>query len=111
MPVHLLTREAFALYQKHLRDEDSIIAINISNRFLDFKDLVGSLAKELDMLPLFFQVADQTVTHSPSSWIILSRSMPFLKDPVVHDHAFPWIPKREVIWTDSSSNLFQILRW
>ena len=111
VPVHLLTREAFALYQNHLRDGDSILAINISNRFLDFRDLVGSQAKELGLLPLVFRTTDQTVTHGPSSWMILSRSLPFLQDPVVHQHGFPWLPQREVIWTDSFSNLFQILRW
>jgi hypothetical protein len=111
IPVHLLTREAFALYRKHLRDDDSILAINISNRFLDLRDLVGSQAKELDMLPLLCRTTEQTVTHGPSSWMILSRSLPFLKDPAVHQCGAPWIPKREVIWTDSFSNLFQILRW
>jgi hypothetical protein len=111
VPVHLLTREAFALYRKHLRDDESILAANISNRFLDFRDLVGSQARELDMLPLSFLTTGHTVTHSPSSWMILSRSLPFLHDPEVHQHGFPWIPKREVIWTDSFSNLFQILRW
>lgn len=111
IPVHLLTREACALYKKHLRDDDSILAINISNRFLDLRDLVGSQAKELGMLPLLCRTTDQTVTHGPSSWMILSRSLPFLRDPAVHQSGAPWIPKREVIWTDSFSNLFQILRW
>ncbi len=32
VPVHLLTREAFELYLKHLRDEDSVIAIHVTNR-------------------------------------------------------------------------------
>ena len=45
VPVHLLTREAFQLYARHLRDEDSIIAVNISNRFLDFRDLMVSTAR------------------------------------------------------------------
>lgn len=111
VPVHLLTREAFALYDRHLRDEDSIIAINISNRFLDLRDLVGSQAKDLDMMPVFFQLNDHSPTHLPSSWILLSRSMPFLLDPVVRSRGYPAIPRREVIWTDSFSNLFQVLRW
>ncbi len=111
VPVHLLTREAFALYQQHLRDEDSVIAINISNRFLDFRDLVSSQAGEIGLSPILIHVRDMTVSHGPSSWMILSRSQPFLKDPVLHERGAPWIPRREVIWTDSFSNLFQILRW
>jgi spermidine synthase len=111
VPVHLLTREAFALYKKHLRDPDSVIAINISNRFLDFRDLVSSQAEELDMFPVYFQARDQTVTHSPSSWMILTGSRSLLKDPVLHERGYPWIRKRKVVWTDSFSNLYQILRW
>jgi hypothetical protein len=43
--------------------------------------------------------------------MILSRPQPFLKDLVLLESGSPWIPQREVIWTDSFSNLFQILRW
>jgi hypothetical protein len=111
VPVHLLTREAFDLYRRSLRDSDSLLAINISNRFLDFRDLVGSHAKELNLLPVLFRTTDQTVTHGPSSWLILSESLGFLKDEEIRRHGFPWIPQREVLWTDSFSNLFQILRW
>lgn len=111
VPVHLLTREAFALYRKHLRDQDSVIAVNISNRFLDFRDLVSSQAELLDLFPVYFQTRDQSLTHSPSSWMILSGSLPFLKDPVLHERGYPWIRKRKVVWTDSFSNLYQILRW
>ena len=111
VPVHLLTREAFDLYRRSLRDSDSLLAINISNRFLDFRDLVGSHAKELNLLPVLFRTTDQNVTHGPSSWLILSESLGFLKDEEIRRHGFPWIPQREVLWTDSFSNLFQILRW
>ena len=111
IPVHLLTREAFALYRQHLRDNDSIIAVNISNRFLDFRDLVGTQAGELDLFPVIHQIRDTSLTHHPSSWMILSRSLPFLKDPVLHEHGLPWIPQSKVIWSDSFSNLYQILRW
>jgi hypothetical protein len=111
VPVHLLTREAFSLYESHLRDADSIIAINISNRFLDLHDLVGSQAKALDMMPVHFQLNDHSTTHSPSSWVLLSRSMSFLQDPVVRKLGFPGVPRSEVMWTDSFSNLFQVLRW
>lgn len=111
VPVHLLTREAFALYKECLRDEESVIAINVSNRFLDFRDLVGSQSKEIDFFPVGFHVSDLTATRNPSSWIILSKHLPFLEDPVVHQYGLPNLPRKEVIWTDDFSNIFQILRW
>ena len=63
------------------------------------------------MLPVLVQVRDSAVTHGPSSWIILSRSPPFLSDRTAQKRGLPWIPRRKVIWTDSFSNLLQILRW
>ncbi|GHC50477.1 hypothetical protein [Roseibacillus persicicus] len=111
VPAHLLTREAFELYQNCLRDEESVIAINISNRFLDFRDLIGSQSELLGYFPLIVQVRELSITKTPSSWIILSKHYPFLQDEVVIERAFPNIPQHEVIWTDNFSNLFQILRW
>ncbi len=111
IPVHLLTREAFALYEKHLRDADSIIAVHISNRFLDLRDLISSQAKIIDFFPLSFDLRTASPTHSPSSWVLLTRSSAFFKDPVVHQYGFPCLPRNEVVWTDSHSNLYQLLRW
>ena len=34
IPVHLLTREAFSLYFRHLKP-DSVLAVNVSNRYMD----------------------------------------------------------------------------
>lgn len=111
VPVHLLTAEAFALYRRHLRDRDSTIAVNISNRFLDFKNLIASQAAALEMFPLHVQVGDNTLEHTISSWMVLNGSLAFLNDPVVHQRAQPWIPREQVLWTDAFSNLYQILRW
>src|SRR2546422_4110843 len=44
IPVHLLTREAFELYQRHLRS-GGIIAVHISNHYLDLEPVVVNVAK------------------------------------------------------------------
>ena len=45
VPVHLLTREAFAIYFRHLKP-DGVLAVNISNRHLNFKPVVESAASD-----------------------------------------------------------------
>ena len=45
IPIHLMTREAIALYMSRLRD-DGLLAIHISNRHLELGSVVASLAKD-----------------------------------------------------------------
>ena len=42
IPMHLLTREALALYRRKLA-ADGIIVFHISNRFLDLEPVIGAL--------------------------------------------------------------------
>ena len=45
IPVHLITREALAVYLRHVKP-DGIVAFHVSNRFLDLVPVVARLAKE-----------------------------------------------------------------
>ena len=47
IPVHLLTREAFALYARKLKP-GGVIAVHLSNRYLDLPPLVARVAGSLD---------------------------------------------------------------
>jgi hypothetical protein len=46
-PVHLLTREAFTIYERHLKT-NGIIAVNISNRSIDLEPVIISLARHFN---------------------------------------------------------------
>lgn len=48
VPIHLLTREAFAIYRAHLKP-DGFIAINITNAYLNLYPIVKAQAELLDM--------------------------------------------------------------
>ncbi|HEX6689650.1 MAG TPA: fused MFS/spermidine synthase, partial [Burkholderiales bacterium] len=45
IPVHLITKEALAVYLKHV-GADGIVAFHVSNRFLDLIPVVARIAKE-----------------------------------------------------------------
>ena len=47
IPVHLLTLESLKLYDQHLKP-DGVLAIHISNRYLNLEPVVRRLAAELD---------------------------------------------------------------
>ena len=65
IPIHLLTREAFDLYWKHLKS-DGILAIHISNAYLDLKPVVNALARERGMRTILIEddgnILQRTVT-------------------------------------------------
>ena len=48
IPVHLLTRESFAIYLKHMKP-DGVIAVHTSNRNLDLRPVVENLADYFHM--------------------------------------------------------------
>jgi len=108
VPTHLLTREAMAVYAKHLQPA-GILAIHITNRHLDLTPVVARLAEHANMRWELIRVQESTCS---SDWILLSNNQPFWADEVVcsaivkdHDsHAS--VP----LWTDEYSNLFQILK-
>jgi hypothetical protein len=48
IPAHLLTKEAFELYWQHL-EADGLLAVHISNRYLDLEPVVERLCRELKL--------------------------------------------------------------
>src|SRR6185436_21060154 len=49
IPIHLLTREAVAGYLKKLT-QDGVIALHLSNRYMDLEPVVANLSKELGLV-------------------------------------------------------------
>jgi hypothetical protein len=109
VPTHLLTREAFELYARHLRDEDSVIAVNITNRFLDLSDLVANHATDLGFKPLVVVRAETTALTTPSTWMLLARGPRFLADEQVGERAGIVVPGDPVRWTDDYSALLPLI--
>lgn len=113
IPVHLLTVEAFELYLQHLKP-DGVIAVHISNRYLDLRPVVEALARH-------FQLHYATISHDPkedewwlyrTTWVLLSREAARIDRPAIRDVAdFPSDETAElVLWTDDHASLLRILR-
>ena len=113
IPVHLLTREAFAIYGRHLKT-NGIIAVHISNRSLNLEPVVINLARHFN-----YQVAAIDDAASPpingglgSVWMLLSRSGEIIDSPAIRLAARP--PQTNSVsiplWTDDFTSLFQMLR-
>ena len=110
IPVHLLTREAVAVYLAHLSRPDGILAIHISNRYLDLTPVVKGLADALHLDASLVDIASDGAIWG-STWILLSPEGDVLQRSGIDDDAEELEVARPVrLWTDDYSNLFQVLK-
>jgi hypothetical protein len=112
IPVHLLTREAFGIYLRHMKP-DGVIAVHISNRYLDLWPVVRGIACYFDLQTAMIEShSDEANGIGSASWVLLTRNEEFLQDPDVllstTDESEAEL--RPCLWTDDYSNLFQILK-
>lgn len=118
VPVHLLTREAFDIYVRHL-NKDGAILVNISNRFLDLRPVVENAAKEFGFQALHINSDDGGGEEEGesawwlygSSWMILSKNTEFLNRGALRQAASPPLsePNKIPLWTDDYASMFEIL--
>jgi hypothetical protein len=106
VPTHLLTKEAFDIYRKHLRP-NATVAVNISNRYLDLSPVVAGLAEHFGYrLRRIQSPGDASLGQFPADWMVLTKES--TASPQVQTSAAP--PTRTILWTDDHSNLFEILK-
>ncbi|HVM50999.1 MAG TPA: fused MFS/spermidine synthase [Candidatus Acidoferrum sp.] len=115
IPVHLLTREAFEVYQRHL-NTNGIIAVHISNHYLDLEPVVVNLARQFGYKLAAIDYDDTENEDEwwlySSTWILLTHDPQALSRPAIRDACYnvstnaPRVP----LWTDDFSSLFQVLK-
>jgi spermidine synthase len=109
VPVHLLTREMFALYDRALRP-DGILALHVSNRYLDLRPVVHGAVVERGMKLVQVVTADNAMTRAiASTWLLATRNEPFVAALAESGEQTPH-PPRKIVWTDDFSSLLTVLR-
>jgi len=73
IPVHLLTVEAVKLYLERMTD-DGILAMHISNRWLNLEPVVSAIAKQLGLTArVWNDNSEGRRGKTASSWVVLAR--------------------------------------
>jgi hypothetical protein len=111
IPVHLLTREAFEVYLRHLKP-GGILAVHISNRYLSLGPVVAR--NTVDLGKIGMQVSDDGDAeeyYSASDWILISSNREMFNDQLFHGATLAKAEPGLRPWTDDYSNLIQILIW
>jgi hypothetical protein len=118
IPMHLLTREALRLYLSKLAD-GGLVALHVSNDYLDFEPVVGSLARDAGLVGLdrnedLRQIPPGELKRGrqPAHWIVLARRPSDLARLADRPGWRPLEARPGAsVWTDSYSDLFSHLRW
>jgi hypothetical protein len=113
IPVHLLTREAMALYFRQLRP-DGVLAMHVSNRYLDLQPVVEGEAESLGKLTRTIDNEEDTSTDVfPATWVLVYAADSGFAPPEFLYSADIKSRRKVRLWTDDYSNLFQIVkgRW
>ena len=112
VPVHLITREAFQIYFRHLKP-GGILAVNTTNTYLDLDPVVESSAAAVGRSAYSYSyTADEGEEVCFScSWALIMDRRTWDAQPSLHEGAKLLHPTPKFrAWTDDFSNMFGILR-
>jgi len=112
IPVHLITLQAIAAYQRHMRDDGAIV-FHVSNRYLDLTGVVRQLADHIGWQALRVEDEPPSGSHLYSSdWIVITRNAGLIRrlreEAKAKDVSAP--PAGRQPWTDDHNNLFEVLK-
>jgi hypothetical protein len=115
VPVHLITKEAFAIYFRHLKP-DGILAVNITNSFLDLEPVIERAATDFGKVSLAYHWDaemddDEGGLCFSCSWALIMAASTLDAHPQLARDAKRLGPHphfRE--WTDDFSNMYSILK-
>ena len=112
IPVHLLTEEAFQLYWKHLKP-DGILAVHISNRYLDLAPVVAAGAQDSGkQIRLVENDDDDRFGVFDSSYVLVTSRPGFFSNPLIQKQAqLIKQPPGNRRWSDDYSNLWQAVKF
>lgn len=112
IPMHLLTREALALFLSKL-EPGGLLVFHISNKHLNLNPVLGNLVADLGLVALIRRDAEVSQAayienlKQPSEWVVIARKLHELA-PLAKDKR--WSPlstdPKVGVWSDDYSNLW-----
>ncbi|MBS2012181.1 MAG: fused MFS/spermidine synthase [Deltaproteobacteria bacterium] len=117
IPLHLVTREALAIYERALAPGGVLLA-HISNRHVRLEPVFAKLAEDAGLLGISRRDDDLTRAQeealiSPSHWLVLTASSKALGDIGARNARWkPAVaPASQTVWTDDFANVLWAMRF
>ena len=109
IPVHLLTRQAFEVYLRHLNPQ-GMLAIHVTNRYLDLVPVVKDIADALQLAAVHI-AEDADGVIASTDWVLVARDAAALERPPLAGSALEIESNASRrVWTDDFNNLFKIIK-
>jgi hypothetical protein len=111
IPVHLLTREAMALYLRHL-NKGGAAAFHVSNDYLDLAPVVRELATNASYKSvLVHNHQDDEEAILPADWVIVTNNQAVLDNSSIKVHSKLIAgTTNSRLWTDDYNNLLGVFK-
>lgn len=113
IPIHLLTREALAIYRRHLRPGGALL-FHISNKFVDLEPALARLALDSGMTARIVSDApddqDETSPLSDSDWVVFSEDGALFERPEMARAENLEEPQAGPAWTDDFNTILSSIR-
>ena len=116
VPIHLLTEEAVELYLDSL-DENGLLAIHISSKFMNFIPVGAALSQHFGLHSAVrtdaqLTQADRQAGRSASRYMIFSRDKETIDRFLDLENGWqPLKSDRPVHWTDEHANILDVMIW
>lgn len=120
IPLHLMTKEAFVIYQRAL-SPDGILLVHITNRFLALEPVVAAIASETGWAMTVRNYQPQNNQprgsfDSESRWLALTRTPKRMAQilATMPDNGADWAPpaanSRQTVWSDDFASILPAIR-
>ena len=111
IPMHLMTKQAFELYESKVKS-DGVIAIHISSRYLKLKPIIANIAEELNLSAyyIFYKNKNNKALQTPAKWVVLAKNDEIL-EPIIKQNA-DWekiYSDGDTPWSDDYSNILEAI--
>lgn len=111
IPMHLLTREAFALYWRHLKP-NGVLAVHVSNRFVDLAPVVAMAAQANGKTARLIDIdSNWDLGTARSVWVLATSRTELFNRPELQIAEPIAIPPGLHAWTDDYSSIWPLLRF
>ena len=114
IPMHLLTREAMAIYMRHLKP-GGVLAFQATNRFINIAPVVASLAQEHGLTAVF--ISDTPASEDGADYwisgtdqILVTSNRALLESALIREAGKVLVATPGFRWTDDFNNLLRVLK-
>jgi len=110
IPIHLLTREALALYLRHVTPT-GVIAVHVSNKYLNLAPIVTASATALNRKAVVIE-SGADVSHAiyQATWVLVGNESGVLQEPELRAAGKPVTASNQSLWTDDYSSILKAFK-